>query len=59
MDLLQKIMIPKVVAPTITPQICSGSFYELNEELANNKFQKFILEGKWKEKWGNLLPNYQ
>lgn len=54
---INEIFIPHAVAPTIQPIVSSGSFYENAELLANNKFQKYILEGKYKEKWGDALPD--
>ena len=56
-DSLKKIFINYATAPTIIPAITSKIFYNEYEEIANNKFQKYIFEGKYKEKWGNSLYN--
>lgn len=45
---------PKATAPVIEPFISSCSFYEEQEILKNNKFQKFIFEGKYSENFKKL-----
>lgn len=55
-DLLQGIRIPEAQAPLITPIISSISFYNSHEEVICNKYQKFILEGKYQEEWKHCLP---
>ena len=56
---LQAIFIPKAIAPTIIPAINSDSFQNDQEIMANNKFQKFIMEGKFKKKWGGMMEKDQ
>ncbi len=49
--------IPKATAPLIEPTISSCSFYDQLHLLKNNKFQKFIFEGKYKrnfKEWKEL-----
>ena len=56
---LQKIFIPKAFAPTIVPKINSDSFHNDQDLMANNKFQKFIMEGKFANKWGRVMEKDQ
>ena len=63
---LENAFIPYATAPSIVPVTSSSTFYEEYSLLNNNKFQKFIMEGKytnkfqeWKElkNWKGFLHN--
>lgn len=43
-----ELIIPTAIAPPIQISISSGAFYKEAELMANNKYQKFIFEGKYK-----------
>jgi hypothetical protein len=38
---------PNATAPLVEPTVSSRSFYEHNELITNNKFQRFVMEGKY------------
>ncbi len=46
---------PNATAPLIEPIITSRSFYDDYELLNNNKFQKFIFEGKYQNSFKNYF----
>jgi hypothetical protein len=46
---------PIAIAPIIEPTIFSGTFYEQNQLLNNNKFQKFMLYGRFPERFSHYF----
>ena len=51
MKSLEHTYIPYATAPSILPVTSSEHFYEMNSIHNNNKFQKFIMEGKYTDKF--------
>lgn len=45
---LEHTFMPRATAPMVEPTVSSWSFYERQSELNNNKFQKFIMEGRYR-----------
>ena len=44
---IEKAYIPYATAPSIIPVISSGTYYEQHALQSNNRYQKFIMEGKY------------
>jgi SNF2 family DNA or RNA helicase len=52
---MEQVYMPNATAPLIEPIVCSKSFYEDHELVNNNKFQRYILEGKYSHQYRNLF----